>query len=70
MHSVVQNVDFTTVHPIRAWPTDIDRMKGILCEKYIKENLSQLDWEIFTGATSVTDIPREKTCPNLPDNVK
>ena len=63
MHSVIQTVELETVHPIRVWPTDIERIKAILCEKYVVENLSQNDWEIFTGAT---DIQREKTCPNKP----
>jgi WD40 repeat protein len=64
MHQTVQTVELETVHPIRSWPTDIKRMESILCEKYMKSNLSQLDWEIYVGS----DIPREKTCPNLPEN--
>jgi WD40 repeat protein len=62
MHAVATTAEGDVFHPIRVWPTDIERMKNILCDKYVKENLSQNDWERFTAV----DIPREKTCPNKP----
>jgi WD40 repeat protein len=68
-HSAVQTIEGELVNAIRAWPTDMNKIKNLLCEKgYITQNLSQNDWIIFTGARDAKDIPIEKTCPNLPEN--
>ena len=65
VHSLVKTIEGDDVHPIRAWPTDIERMKNILCDKkYITKNLTKDEWEIFVAP----DLPYEKACPNLPDN--
>lgn len=66
VHSERQEIvggDLRTFESIRAWPTNIDRMKSVLCDKYIQQNLSKEDWAIFVAP----DLPYEKTCPNLPD---
>jgi hypothetical protein len=52
-----------TFYSIRAWPTNVDRMKSVLCEKYIKRNLTKEEWAIFVAP----DLQYEKTCPNLPE---
>jgi len=69
MHSVRQEIvggGLETFYSIRAWPTDIERMKNILCEKYMERNLSKEEWEIFVAP----DLPYVSTCPNLPENNK
>jgi WD40 repeat protein/energy-coupling factor transporter ATP-binding protein EcfA2 len=50
-------------HTIRAWPTKIPTMSGILCEK-VKRNINKEEWEIFVG----DDLPYETTCSSLPAN--
>jgi WD40 repeat protein len=55
-----------TFHPIRVWPTNIERMKDIMCQKYIKQNLTKEEWDFFVA----DDLPYVKTCPNLPENNK
>jgi hypothetical protein len=62
INSVKENIG-STDYPIHAWPTRIETMSGILCGQ-VERNMSNEEWEIFVG----TDIPKEKTCPNLPDN--
>jgi WD40 repeat protein len=50
-------------HTIRAWPTKIPTMSGILCEK-ISRNINKEEWEIFVG----DDLPYESTCAALAPN--
>jgi WD40 repeat protein len=50
-------------HTIRAWPTKIATMSNILCGE-IKRNMSKEEWDTFAGS----DLDRELTCPNLPQN--
>ena len=52
-----------TFYSIRAWPTNIERMKSVLCDKYIKRNMTKEEWSIYVAP----DLPYEKTCPNLPE---
>jgi WD40 repeat protein len=54
-----------TFYSIRAWPTNIERMKSILCDKYIKRNLTKEEWKVFVADPA--DLKYEKTCPNLPE---
>jgi WD40 repeat protein len=46
---------------IKVWPTRIDQMKDILCDK-VKRNLSAKEWEQFVGS----DIDYKKTCLDKP----
>ncbi len=46
---------------MRSWITDTQTLADLVCKK-VRRNLSQNEWEWFMG----TDIPYEKTCPNLP----
>lgn len=50
-------------HTIRAWPTKVSMMSGILCGN-VKRNISNEEWEIFVG----DDLPYESTCSSLPAN--
>jgi WD40 repeat protein len=50
---------------IHAWPTKISSMSDKLCG-YTKRNMSEEEWDLYVGE----DLPREKTCQNLPINDK
>jgi hypothetical protein len=68
MHSERQEIvgpGLKTFYSIRAWPTNIDRMKSVLCDKYIKRNLTKEEWAIFVAPDLLDEYT--KTCPNLPD---
>ncbi|RAV99182.1 nSTAND1 domain-containing NTPase [Pseudochryseolinea flava] len=62
VHSATETVKGVE-HTIRAWPTKIPTMSGILCEK-VKRNINKEEWEIFVG----DDLPYESTCSSLPAN--
>lgn len=50
---------------IRAYPTKIATMSDILCEQYIKQNMTKEDWDTY-----VPGLDYESTCPNYPPNNK
>lgn len=52
-----------TNQTIHVWPTNIEAMADKLCG-YAKRNMSQAEWNLHVGE----DLPRLKTCPNLPVN--
>lgn len=62
VHSATETVKGVE-HTIRAWPTKIPTMSGILCEK-VNRNINKEEWEIFVG----DDLPYESTCSSLPAN--
>lgn len=65
----IQSVKETKVgqidQTIHAWPTEIKTMSGLLCG-YLKRNMSKEEWDTHVGS----DLPYEKTCPDLPENYK
>lgn len=62
VHSATETIKGVE-HTIRAWPTKIPTMSGILCDK-ITRNINKEEWEIFVG----DDLPYESTCSALPAN--
>ena len=42
-------------------------MSGILCNM-VKRNMTNDEWETYVA--KVTDLSKERTCPNLPANDK
>ena len=68
LQSTQQSIDQDKIRneaSIRAYPTKIATMSDILCEQYIKENMSKEDWETY-----VPGLDYESTCPNYPPNNK
>lgn len=59
INSVQQTAD-RVEQTIRAWPTNIATISGMLCGM-LKRNMSQEEWGIYLG-----DITYESTCSNLP----
>ena len=51
---------------IRAYPTKISSMANILCNEFIKRNMTPDEWDIYVGA----DLDFEKTCPNISEGTK
>lgn len=51
---------------IRAYPTKISSMANILCNEFIKRNMTPDEWDIYVGA----DLDFEKTCPNVSEGTK
>lgn len=49
---------------IWAYPTKITTMANILCAEYIKRNMTDEEWTTHVG--KLDDMPKEKTCANLP----
>jgi WD40 repeat protein/energy-coupling factor transporter ATP-binding protein EcfA2 len=50
---------------IHAWPTNMSTMSGILCN-IVKRNMTNDEWETYVA--KITDLNKERTCPNLPAN--
>ena len=51
-----------TDESIHAWPTNPERMAGLLCG-YTDRNMTDEEWSTFVG----DDLDYEKTCENIPD---
>lgn len=60
MHGNAENSKET----IHAWPTHITTMAGILCEKYLRRNLTEEEWRTYVDENVAE---RERTCVNLKD---
>ncbi len=47
---------------VRLWIRDTETLANMVCQK-VWRNLSMEEWRQFVGS----DIPYERTCPNLPE---
>jgi WD40 repeat protein len=63
---VVKGAGIQNEESIWAYPTKIPTMANILCEEFIKRNLTKTEWEIYVG----DDLPYENTCSNKAANDK
>jgi WD40 repeat protein len=66
IHSVTEGMRASdTDYTIHSWPTKNTIMSTELCGR-ITRNMSKDEWELYVA----DDLPREKTCENLPSNNK
>jgi WD40 repeat protein len=65
LHSSQQQIrkdEIKTEQSIHAYPTKIPNMSNILCDRFIKRNLTKDEWDMQVG----NDLPREATCKAFP----